>query len=348
MVFSARLLFLCLILCGSALTLSAASADDAWQEITALDAGPKETPASATQGRRIALEFLGKQETALRGFLKSFPNDPRKVEARLRLARTLQFRTDVQDQKIASPEVNLLIEEAAKLAKPEQRADVDYARLSYQMRSTREPTPQQRQRMLDAARNFQGAHPTDRRLGALLAEIATLFDLQPRTKQSLLVAAQSHATDEDLKARIADDLRRLDLLGQEIPLSFTPTEGNPVDVAAYRGKAVIVVFFAAWSPPAVEAVMKLQKSLPELPADKVQIVGVSLDRSREPLESLVISQKIEWPIICDGKGWESPLVRKLGINSLPTVWLLDREGKLKSLNAMEGTVGQVKQLAGAR
>ena len=34
-----------------------------------------------------------------------------------------------------------------------------------------------------------------------------------------------------------------------------------MDVSAYRGKVVIVAFFAAWSPPAVEAVMKLQKLL---------------------------------------------------------------------------------------
>jgi hypothetical protein len=130
------------------------------------------------------------------------------------------MQADVQDQKIVSAEVETLIREAEKLAKPENRADVEFARLSYTMRSMREPTPQQRQRMFDAARAFQAAHPTDRRLPGLLAEISTLFDLQPKTKQSLLIAAQSRATDEDLKSRIADDLRRIDLIGQEISLRF--------------------------------------------------------------------------------------------------------------------------------
>ena len=94
--------------------------------------------------------------------------------------------------------------------------------------------------------------------------------------------------------------------------------------------------------------MKLQKTLSDLPENQVQIVGVSLDRNREPLERLVTEQKIEWPIICDGKGWESPIVRSLGINSLPTSWLLDREGKLRSLNAMISTLTQVKEIAAAR
>jgi peroxiredoxin len=108
------------------------------------------------------------------------------------------------------------------------------------------------------------------------------------------------------------------------------------------------MFFSCWSPPAVEAVMKLQKTLPEFPAGQVQVVGVSLDKNREPLERLVAEQRIDWPIICDGKGWESPLVRGFGINSLPTSWLLDREGKLRSLNAMISTTAQVKEIAAAR
>jgi len=326
----------------------AASAEQHWKDLVALDAGPKDTPKTATEGRRMAMSHFEKQESALRSFLKQHPGDPRRVEARLRLARVLQLQADVQDQKIASPEVEALIKEAEKLAKPADRADVEFARLSYTMRSMREPTPQQKQRMLDGVRSFQGAHPNDRRLAGLLAEIATLFDLQPKTKQSLLIAAQSSATDEDLRSRITDDLRRIDLVGQPIPLRFEPSEGTAVDVADYRGKVVLVMFFASWSPPAVEAVIKLQKSLPELPSDQVQILGVSLDKNREPLERLVSEFKIQWPVICDGKGWESPLVRSLGINSLPTAWLLDREGNLRSLNAMIHTASQLKEINATR
>lgn len=326
----------------------AASSTELWQEIVALDAGPKETPKNAIEGRKLAHVHFEKQESALRSFLKQYPGDAHRVEAHLRLARVLQLQADVLDKKISSPEIEALIHEAEKMAKPEDRADVEFARISYTMRSMREPTPQQRQRMFDAARSFQAAHPTDRRLAGLLAEIATLFDLETKTKQTLLIAAQSRATDEDLKARIADDLRRIDLIGQQIPLRFESAAGTAVDVADFRGKTVLVLFFSCWSPPAVEAVMKLQKTLPNLPADQVQVLGVSLDRNREPLERLVIEQKVEWPIICDGKGWESPLVRSLGINSLPTAWILDREGKLRSLNGMIETTAQVREISSAR
>ena len=138
------------------------------------------------------------------------------------------------------------------------------------------------------------------------------------------------------------------MVGQPVPLRFEPADGDPVDVADHRGKAVLLVFFAAYSPPAVEAVLNLQKASQSLPGDQVQFIGISLDTKPEPLEGFVESQKIKWPIICDLKGWESPLVRSLGINSLPTVWLLDREGRLKSLNALESTATQVKEVVAAR
>jgi peroxiredoxin len=320
----------------------AGQAEVDWKALVALDAGPEAAPQSPAEARKVALNHLEKQEKALRRFLAAYPTDARAVEARLRLARTLQLRADVQDAKIVSAEVDKLISEAEKLAKPNQQADVHFARLSYQMRAMREPTPEQRQRLLDAARSFQRTHPSDRRLALLLTEVATVFDLQPKTKHALLLSAQSQATDEDLKARIADDLRRVEMVGQPVSLNFTPPEGTPINVADYRGKAVIVIFFAAFSPPAIEAVLNLKKASAEFPADKVQIVGISLDTKREPLEQMVVEQKITWPIICDGKGWESPLVRSYGINALPTAWLLDAAGRLKSLNALTTTAAQVK------
>src|SRR5688572_20873276 len=99
--------------------VDAAGPNEAWEDIVALDAGPKETPRNALEGRRIAAEHFGKQEKALRAFLKQYPGDERRVEARLRLARVLQLRADVQDGKIASAEIEMLIREAEKIAKPE-------------------------------------------------------------------------------------------------------------------------------------------------------------------------------------------------------------------------------------
>jgi peroxiredoxin len=231
---------------------------------------------------------------------------------------------------------------------PEQRAEVRFARISYTMRLMRTPSPQQRQQLYDMARGFEASFPEDRRVAALLAEVATRFDHDPKRKRELLLAAQSAARDEELKARLADDFKRVELLGQAINLRFEPAEGKPVDLSAYHGKVVVLVFFSCWSQPALEAIDKIEKAAAKFPADQVQIFGVSLDTKPEPLEALVRQRNIKWPIICDGKAWESPLVRRLGINALPTVWLLDRDGRLVSLDALDGLSGQVREVSARR
>jgi hypothetical protein len=50
----------------------------------------------------------------------------------------------------------------------------------------------------------------------------------------------------------------------------------------------------------------------------------------------------------DGKGWDSPLMRALGINSVPTTWLLDKNGILRSLDALEDPNGQIRKLLGGK
>lgn len=324
--------------------LLAGTADEDWSALVALDAGPQRRPSSPAEVRTISLEHLARQESALRAFLREHPSDPHTFEAKLRLARVLQFKADVQDARITSPEIDALITEAERIAKPEQRADVRFARISYTMRSLRTPNAQQRQLLYDLAKGFKAAFPEDRRLAALLTEVATRFDHEPKRKRALLLDARLLSLDDELKARIDDDLKRLDLLGEPIALRFKPEDGDEVDLAEHRGKIVVLVFFAAWSQPSVEAIATIEKALPKWPSKDVQLFGVSLDTKPEPLEALARERKITWPVVCDRRGWESPIVRGFGINALPTVWLLDREGKLRSLDGLGGITTQVRDL----
>ncbi len=324
--------------------LLAGTADEAWEALVALDAGPQQRPSSPAEVRTFALEHFAKQEDAARAFLRAHPRDTRAVEAKLRLARALQLKADAQDSRIASPEIETLIAEAERAATPAQRADVRFARISYTMRRWRTPDAQQRHHLFDLAKSFHASFPEDRRLAALLTEVATRFDRDPKRKRALLVDAHLIARDDELKARIADDLRRLDFLGEPVALRFTPDAGDAVDIAGHHGKVVVLIFFAAWSQPSIEAIETIQTALPKSQADDVQLFGVSLDSQPEPLEALAREHKITWPVICDRRGWESPIVRGFAINTLPTVWLIDREGRLRSLNALDGFAGQVREL----
>ena len=333
---------------GLATAAFAGSADEDWQAVLALDAGPPAQPRSAAEAQAAVAAHLAAQERALRAFIAEHAGDARAFEARLRMSRLLAIRGDIQNDAKAREAAARMLDVLEKIATPEQRTELDFARLSQAMRRMNAPSQMDRDALLGRARKFQAAHPEDRRLPQILAEVATVFDAQPAVKRKLLLEAQPLATDEELKSRIADDLRRVEMLGQPVALSASTTDGKPIDIAGYRGRVVIVCFFATWSPPSILALDTIKRAVAAFPKERVQVVGVSLDPKPEPLGELLKSQAVAWPVVRDGQGWESPLIRGLGINSLPTVWLLDREGKLRALDALENTGGQIRRLLGEK
>ncbi len=340
----ARLLVILVAFAVATAAQAAGPADEDWQAIVALDAGPREQPPTKEAVAQMVQAHLAQQERALRNFMTAHPQDARGFEARLRLARLLQIRADFDGSERPRAEAQRLLDELEKTATPEQRPELDFARIARLMRSLRAPTNAQREELLRAARQFQSAHPTDRRLASLFAEVATLFDHQPVTKEALLEDARALATDEELQARIADDLKRVRLLGQEVPLAFTSVQGQEIHRDALQGRPVFVIFFAQSSPPSMTALAKLQQETAGLPKGSVRVIGVSLDEKRETLAPLLKARGLSWPVACDGRGWQGPLVRELGINALPTVWLLDARGRLRSLNALEGAAAKARGL----
>lgn len=338
---------LLLVVVGAAAAL-AGTADEDWQALIALDAGPRPASQTVAGVKTAVFSHLETQERLLRGFLAQHASDARAFEASLRLVRLLGLRGAMRNDNKAYAEAVRLLERLEKAATPERRADLDFARLSLAMRQLDKPSATERDRLFAHVRKFQAAHPDDRRLADVLAEVATLFDLQPQKKQQLLLDAQALAQEEQLKARIADDLRRIELLRQPIAFSAPALDGTTLDLADYRGRLVILCFFARWSEPSIEAIEKLKKAIAGSRKETLQLIGVSLDTKREAVAALLKEKDVPWPVAYDGESWGSPRIRALGINALPTVWLLDREGRLRSLDALEGSAEQIRQLLNER
>lgn len=341
----AQITFLCGI-CTFLVWISAtpavlAQAESAWAGVLALDAGPGYAGNNAEQAKAAVLGHLVRQENALREFLKKYPQF-HAVETRLRLAKVLQMRADLDAKPEFWEEARTLIEQAAIDCPREKRADVDFARVAFLMRSSRGEN--RRHTILSESRKFQQNHPDDRRVAPLLLEVSSLFDLEPERKEALLLDARKAARDDNTKARIADDLRRVAMLNRPVQLSGVSATGQPLDLAKLRGRPAVLIFFATWSPESIIAVEELNDALLTLPKGSVGLFGVSLDSERARLSRMLEQVGITWPVVCDGKGWESTAVRALGINSVPTAWIVDAEGKLRSLDARTGTVEQLKAL----
>lgn len=325
------------------LSVAFAGAADDWGRIIALDAGPGATPKSAQEAKDLALAHSAKQEKALRAFLEAHPADEHAFEARLRLARVLGVRANMNNEPQPVEAMRLLLAAEGASATREQHAEVDFAKLAQRMRQSRgkRPTREEREDLLKSAREFAHDYPADHRVAALLLEVSTLFDGDAKTKTKLLADARRATKDPGLLAQIADDSKRLGWLGQKLPLHFTAVDGTHVDIKDWRGRPVVLVFFATTSSPARAVFAEMNRLAA---AKNAAFVAVSLDADANDVARFIATMEPRPAVAWDGKGWDGPFVQALGINAVPTVWLLDPQGVIRTLDPLDDPEGLLGQL----
>lgn len=314
-----------------------ANADSAWALVEKLDSGPPSQPKSREEAVQFARQHFAKHRAAIESFLVGYPEDPRTFDARIRLAGLMAAEGSMDEKPTLVRQAlqDLVALEKTPNIPSKQLADAAFRRISLQMQTLEGRESEQRDVVVTAARNYANRFPSDKRAARLLVEASTICSSVPDTMRSLLSQAQSLTSEPELTARIADDLRRLDQLGKPLDITISTTDGRRIALESLRGRVVALVFWSAESPHSVLWMQGFLRQLRKLPTSDVVFIGVSLDENREALDAMRQGLDITWPTHFDGKGWEGELVRSLGINAIPTLWLVDKRGILRSLNARE-------------
>jgi peroxiredoxin len=122
-------------------------------------------------------------------------------------------------------------------------------------------------------------------------------------------------------------------------------EGGPLSIANYKGKVVLIDFWATWCGPCVAELPNVLKTYEKHHAQGFDIIGISLDQDQAKLKKFIADKQMPWKQYFDGKGWGSKLGAKYGVNSIPATYLLDGEGKIIAKNlrgeALETAVAKV-------
>lgn len=163
----------------------------------------------------------------------------------------------------------------------------------------------------------------------------------------LAPAYQKTPTGLSIKSKL--DREHAIAVGQQAPQFSQPdTSGKVISLASFKGKYVLVDFWASWCHPCREESPYLIKAYEKYHGNKFEILSVSLDSkgSQQAWMKAIHDDKTNaWTQVSDLQGWKNAASVLYGINSIPQNYLLDPTGKIIATNLrgddVEKMIGQL-------
>lgn len=189
------------------------------------------------------------------------------------------------------------------------------------------------------AEKFSATHPDDDITPLAIIRYNQLADDIVRTEQlynALNVNIKASTMGRYLFQQIDDEKRNSGggaLLGD---FSQADTSGNPISLASFRGKYVLVDFWASWCGPCRHENPNLVKAFHKYKNKNFTVLGVSLDKDKASWLDAIKMDGLEWTHVSDLQGWANAVAAQFKIQSIPQNFLLDPEGKIigKNLTGM--------------
>lgn len=141
----------------------------------------------------------------------------------------------------------------------------------------------------------------------------------------MVMMAKVHA--QDIRLKVGHPAPEIELL---------TVKNEPFSLSSLKGKVVLIDFWATWCAPCVKEQPELKKLYSRLEkqvkAGRFEILGVSLDRSKDNWTKTIDRFQIKWIQVSDLKFWKSPVAKAYGIEELPFNVIIDEHGKIIAMN----------------
>ncbi len=125
------------------------------------------------------------------------------------------------------------------------------------------------------------------------------------------------------------DYPELVSLKKPVPFFSMPdTTGRIRSISEFRGKYVLVDFWASWCIPCLNELPELKRLDSIYKSDRFQILSISMDTNRKLWTDAIDKHKIDWPNLSDLKGNDNKAAILLNVSAIPVKFLLDPEGNI--------------------
>ena len=158
----------------------------------------------------------------------------------------------------------------------------------------------------------------------------------------LVLDFPAEGREEDLYTKIRISLIKGDKKAPDF--SLLDLHGRKVGLKQFRGKIILLNFWATWCGPCMQELPNVVKVYKKYHKKGFDIIGINLDLDKGQLKGVMKESGMTWAQYFDGTGWDNKFAKQFGIPSIPSMWLIDKKGILVDLNARNKLEENIEKL----
>jgi thiol-disulfide isomerase/thioredoxin len=220
------------------------------------------------------------------------------------------------------------------------------ARYSQQLQQPDADYPKIQEEWLASLAKFVTANPKCEDASEAMLQLAVGEEFNGKNEAAIAwyakIADQFPKAQQAAKA--AGAKRRLESVGKTLVLSGNTLDGKAVSLDLLRGRTVLIHYWATWCEPCKQDLTLLKQAQAKYAKQGFTLLGINLDSDQATAIKYLQTNPLSWPQMYEPGGLDSRLAAELGILTLPTMLLIDKDGKVVNRNIyaaeLDGELGK--------